>query len=169
MPDKSQPSDFAAALKAQADAQRAAAAAAVDQANAQGLKGNAKTDFIVAATEDRIEAGYNRVMAALRRTRVIHIAVKRELKASAFSGFSTNVSVYFTRTNATGEYTTRIYQTSPRWSDRKISDASVLRAKRAMLVLLERAQANAQGLKGNAKTDFIVAATTKAAEDAVKK
>jgi len=55
MPDKSQPSDFAAALKAQADAQRAAAAQAVDQANALGLKGNAKTDYIVAATTKAAE------------------------------------------------------------------------------------------------------------------
>ena len=40
-----------AALKAQADAQRAAAAQATDEANQQGLKGAAKLEKIAAAIE----------------------------------------------------------------------------------------------------------------------
>jgi hypothetical protein len=62
------------------------------------------------------------------------ITINREGRASRY-GYTTNTRVYMSRKGKSSGY-----ETTPILEDGKISHASVLRAKRAQLVLLEQSK-----------------------------
>ena len=70
-----------------------------------------------------------------RKNQITGISIHRKLRAPRF-GFSRETVVYILREGTNGDS----YSTNPTLDNAKISDASVLRAKRAQMALVQNAQ-----------------------------